>query len=134
MLMKSPLIIQITLVLRIMVYIKLLCSLYFVFYCYSSRTYDTTFCQGKAESIWYKVLNENNEKQKKILESCGSNLKKEFVDITYFISIHSILLSRTLKCKVDGTDPFASLRSLLNSQLYSCIRFSMIYKNKFILR
>lgn len=132
--MKSQLIIQITLVLTVMVYIKLLCSLYFVVYFHSSRTYDTTFCMGKAESIWYKVLNDIDEKQKKILDSCGSKLKKDFVDITYFILIYCILLSSTLNCNVDGADPFASFRSLLNTNLYSCIRFSMMYKNKLILR
>ena len=76
------------------------------------RTYDTSFCMGKAESIWYKVLNYEDPKQKEIVDNCGSSLKKEFVDIT------------TLDCKVNGVDPFASLKAVLNSQLYSCIRFN----------
>ena len=48
-----------------------------------SRTYDTTYCMGTAESIYYKVIDSNNLKQNAIVQNCGSSLTKKFVDISY---------------------------------------------------
>lgn len=39
--------------------------------------------------------------------------------------LHSLSIS-TLNCQVDGSDPFSSLSSTVNTQRYSCIKFSNI--------
>lgn len=77
---------------------------------------------GTAESVWYKVINKNNVKQSQLVSSCGSSLAKKFVDVSY--SYFTLFIGRTLDCTVDGTDPFFNLRSMINTQLYSCIKFS----------
>lgn len=38
----------------------------------------------------------------------------------------------SLNCKVDGADPFSSLSSTVNTQRYSCIKFSTICTHYFI--
>ena len=52
-----------------------------------SRTYDTTYCMGTAEAIYYKVIDTNNVKQNAIIQNCGSSLSNKFVDISYVIII-----------------------------------------------
>lgn len=43
---------------------------------------DESYCYGSVESVWIRIPDTSDSERKAIIDSCGSSLKKKFVDVS----------------------------------------------------